>query len=272
MWPMLLDAVLSDLESHYSKQLDALLTSTNCSAKAVDALLAELQCKREHLQLLDGEYRRYVAHLVRKHRSSRAQLLLTAALEPNEAFIWIDYKAKPLSRKNREPQSESFGKKGMSLFGFAAMFSVPDHWAGPLVEHSEREGDMIIAHIRVCCDDSDQSVWHSLQVLTTALLLLRNTYPWLEFGPVYSDGATNFKSLLHDLMIPDIFTRTGFRITARLLPEAGDGKDRCDRDFAGCNLLFESWVKPEGRVMMTADDICAALEAGKKPGVIDYAL
>ena len=50
MWPVLLDAVLSDLESHYSKQLDALLTSTNCSAKAVDALLAELQCKREHLR------------------------------------------------------------------------------------------------------------------------------------------------------------------------------------------------------------------------------
>jgi hypothetical protein len=206
---------------------------------------------------------------VRKHRSSRAQLLLTSALLWNEAFIWIDYKAKPLSRMNREPQGDSFGKRGLSLFGFAAMFSVPEHWQGPLLEDTEREGDMIIAHIRVCCDDSDQSVWHSLQVFTTALLLLRKTYPWLECGPVYSDGATNFKSLLFSLMFPDVFLRTGFRVTAHLLPEAGDGKDRCDRDFAGCNRLFESWVVVEGRVMATADDITAALEAGKKPGVIN---
>jgi hypothetical protein len=256
----------------YNKLIDAALTSTDSSARQIDKLLEELQCKREHIQLLDDEYCRYVSHLIRKHRSSRAQLLLTSLLAAYEAFLWIDYKAKPLSRQHREPQGASFGKKGMSLFGLAAMFSVPANWSGPLLEDVEREGDMIIAHIRVCCDDSDQSVWHSLQVLTTALLLLRSTYPWLNYGPIYTDGAVNFKSLLFPLMFPDIYEKTGFRITNQLLPEAGDGKDRCDRDFAGCNLLFDSWVKPIGRVMMTADDICAALEAVKQPGVINCAL
>ena len=243
---------------------------------SVDATQVEAQddieCKLAHLQLLDDEYHRYVAHLVRKHRSSKAQTLIVSEQEGDEGFFWIDYKAKPLSNKHRESQGESFGKKGMSLFGFAAMFKIPFDWSGPLPEDCEREGDMIIVHIRVCCDDSDQSVWHSAQVLTTALLLFRAQYPWVTHGSLYTDGATNFKSLLFPLLFPGIFHRTGFRITRQILPEAGDGKDRCDRDFAGVNKLFKSWVKVERRVMQTADDICDALEAKKSPGVISCAL
>ena len=231
-----------------------------------------IECKMAHLQLLDDEYHRYVAHLVRKHRSSKAQMLIVSEQAEDEGFFWIDYKAKPLSDANREPQGGSFGKKGMSLFGLAGMFKIPADWSGPLPKDCEREGDMIIVHIRVCCGDADQSVWHSAQVLTTALLLFRAQYPWITHGSLYTDGATNFKSLLLPLLFPGIFDRTGFRITCQILPEAGDGKDRCDRDFAGVNKLFQSWVKVERRVMQTADDICDALEAKQTPGVINCAL
>ena len=128
-------------------------------------------------------------------------------------MLWIDYKAKPLSAKNREGQSESFGKKGKSLFGLAAMFKIPSDWQGPLPKDCEKEGDCVIVHVRVCSDDSDQTAWHSAQVLTTALLLLRDQYPWISFGSLYTDGATNFKSLLFMLMFEGIHLRTGFRIT-----------------------------------------------------------
>ena len=232
----------------------------------------DLECKLAHIKLLDDEYHRYVAHIVRKHRSSKAQMLKVSNLEENEAYLTIDYKAKPLSRQNRESQGESFGKKGLSLSGLAAVFKIPEGFQGPLPKDTEREGDVLVAHVRVCCDDSDQSCWHSAQVLATALLLLRAQYPWLQFGNLYSDGATNFKSLLFTLMLPDLYLRTGFRITSHILPEAGDGKDRCDREFAGVNRLFDSWVKADRRVMMTANDICAALEAGKTSGVINCAL
>ena len=125
-----------------------------------------------------------------------------------EAFLWIDYKAKPLSRKPREGQSESFGKRGKSLFGLAAMLLIPEDWQGALPEGTEREGDVMVVHVRVCCDDADQSVWHSLQVMTTALLLLKAQYPWLQFGPLYSDGAVNFKSFLFTLMLAEVSKRT----------------------------------------------------------------
>ena len=196
-----------------------------------------------YIKNLDDEYHRYVAHLMRKHRSSKIQMLLSASMDEMETFLWIDYKAKPLSMKNREGQTEAFGKKGLSLFGLATMFRIPSHWTGQLPIDTEREGDMLIHHVRVACDDSDQSCWHSAQVPTTALLLLKAQYPWLEFGNLYSDGATNFKSILFTVMLLNISLRTGSHISAYLLPEACDGKDMCDRDFAGINRLFQLWPR-----------------------------
>ena len=38
------------------------------------------------------------------------------------------------------------------------------------------------------------------------------------------------------------------------------------------NKLFDSWVKVERRVMLCADDICDALQAGQTPGVMNCAL
>lgn len=201
-------------------------------------------------------------------------MVLVDALVEFEAFLWADYKCKPLSRMNREAQPESLGKKGNSLFGLTAMFKIPSDWSGPLPKNTECEGELVIVHIRVCFDDSDQKVWHSAQVLLTSLLLLiiRAQYSFVKFGPLFTDGAGNFKAMLLSMMLPEISAKSGFRITSHLLPEVGGGKDRCDRDFTGCNKPFESWVKVDGRVRMTVDDICDALEAGAIPGVVTCAL
>ena len=116
MWAVLMDSVKLEVEAHYSKAIDALLCSADDSAVEVSNSLAELERRQLYLKQLDNEYHRYVAHIVRKHRSSRAQIRFTSQLSQHMAFLWIDYKAKPLSRKNKEGQSESFGKKGLSLF------------------------------------------------------------------------------------------------------------------------------------------------------------
>ena len=274
MWAVLVAQIRAEL-SERVQEVGGLAGERPLTQECMEALnqkIMDLECRLLHVDLLDNEYHRYVSHIVRKHRSSRAQLLKLAEQGEREMFLTMDYKCKPLSRKNREGQGESFGKRGRSLAGIAAAFTVPHDWAGPLPKDTEREGDLIIVHVRVCADDADQSVWHSLQTFTTAILHVKAAYPWIESANLYTDGAVNFKSLLFLLSLPALYKRTGVRIKSHILPEAGDGKDRCDRDFAGVNKLFESWVKVDGRVMVTADDICDALEAGVNPGVINCAL
>ena len=58
----------------------------------------------------------------------------------------------------------------------------------------------------------------------------------------------------------------GIPVRAHLLPEAGDGKDRCDRDFAGVNRLFDSYLKQGNKTIQDATEIVAALQYGKKEG------
>ena len=152
------------------------------------------------------------------------------------------------------------------------MFKIPEEWDGSLPNGVERDGDYLIAYIWLAADDSDQGVWHSIQALTTGLLVLRKQYPFLHEGSLSSDGATNFKSLLFLLMLPYVCLRANFKLLAHMLPEAGGGKDKCDRDFAGCNQLFDSWISQPGRSMMNANEICQALEAGKTAGVSNCAL
>ena len=65
------------------------------------------------------------------------------------------------------------------------------------------------------------------------------------------------------IMLTRISEDTGFIIKEHTFPGAGDGKDRCERDFAGVNHVIDGYMKQDGAVMVCADDICAALESQK---------
>ena len=83
---------------------------------------------------------------------------------------------------------------------------------------------------------------------------------------MYSDGAGNFRSLSFEIMMAERAAALGIKILCRLLPEAGDGKDRCDRDFAGVKKLLQSWLTRMEASVQNAVEIVEALEYGKKPG------
>ena len=257
MWAALQHEVLSELRDNHAK------------GSLTDIQLEVLEA---HLVLLDDEHTRYVSHILRKHVASNATMVRANELGYGQALMWMDFKCKPLPREHLEGQSASFGKKGKSLCGIAAMFKIPVDWDGILPTGVEREGDFLITYIRIAADDSGQGVWHSIQAFMTGLLLLRKQYPFLHEGFLSSDGATNFKSLLFLLMLPHVSVRTGMKLLGHMLPEAGGGKDKCDRDFAGVNHLFNSWISQPGSSMMNADEICQALEAGKTPGVINCSI
>ena len=233
----------------------------------------------EHIKGIKQEIERWVGHLVRKHASSRAPSVLKSFLGLQECFVTIDYKCKPLSRRNRELQGDSFGKRGKSLFGMVVVFLLAN-----LLQYTQEGGSLpadldvdvlgeyVVLRIRVCADDSDQSWWHSIQVFYTGLKLLKKKCSFLKKADLYCDGATNFKQVLFTFNLPQTGLAAGIAIENQIYPEAGDGKDDCDRDFNGCNILFSSWVKVDNRTMKNANEICDALEAGRGKGVINCAL
>ena len=66
----------------------------------VDEQINEVHALREgmleHIDLLHGEVKRYVAHLVRKHKASQGQMDLLSQVTATQALVFIDYKQKVL--------------------------------------------------------------------------------------------------------------------------------------------------------------------------------
>ena len=282
-WSVLMSEVKAELNDRYSSEMTSLGEAALSAHDDGDfdtvgvnvALAADLKekhrCWVEQLKVYDDEQTRYVGHVVRKHNSSRAKVDQLADVTPLWIKLTIDYKQKVLSREHRQKQSNNFGKKGKSLFGLTAECEIPEDFTGELPKGFEREGDYAIYHVRVCADDADQDWWHSAQVFFTSIRLLQQALPWrVEGGYLSSDGAVNFKTLAFMVMVTQISEETGFKIKNHTFPEAGDGKDRCDRDFAGVNNVIDGYMKQEGTVMVCADDICTALESQKQDDPAAY--
>ena len=70
VWSVLYTSVCDEVTAFYNKKIDALLTNADALPKEIDSELVELEHKLVYLKQLDDEYHRYVAHIVRKHRSS----------------------------------------------------------------------------------------------------------------------------------------------------------------------------------------------------------
>ena len=266
---VLVDKVKAEVVMHCDAAIAALPDDT-----AIEAARLEKARRLEHLELIRLEFVRWMAHVVRKHINSGAKLDTILELGQSQCLIIIDYKCKPLPRANREGQTESFGKKGKSLFGFVAVFRIPDSWEGELAEGCDRQGDQVVYTVRVCCDDSDQDWFHSLVVFRAALTLFVTAVKDLGItgGWLCSDGASNFKSLSFALCVRDLCSTLSFRLLGHLFPEAGGGKDLCDRDFADINRLFNSFLKQPGASLRTADDFVEALDALPQTMVLNCAV
>ena len=85
------------------------------------------------------------------------KLLEELKVNLSRVHLIADYKAKPLPSGHRETQTAAFGKKGLSLHGVTAL-----RW-------DPRRGDFAALNIRVVCDDSDQTWFHTLAALRTSL-------------------------------------------------------------------------------------------------------
>eukprot|EP00656_Telonema_subtile_P021542 TRINITY_DN2257_c0_g3_i2.p1 TRINITY_DN2257_c0_g3~~TRINITY_DN2257_c0_g3_i2.p1 ORF type:complete len:1156 (-),score=187.26 TRINITY_DN2257_c0_g3_i2:70-3537(-) len=272
----MLPSLFHDLRNHthdWAAQKLRLLVTPSAPEQIEEVVVLE-QSMLAHLDMLQGEIHRYQAHLVRKHKASQGQMDLLSQITATRVLTFIDYKQKVLPAENKEAQSKTFGKKGKSLFGMVNMFHMPEDFAGELPEGVDMDGDYAISYFRACADDADQDFAHSVQCFEIGCKFLKKNYPWLEELMLYSDGAGNFRSLSFQFAMVEAAATAGLRVVCHLLPEAGDGKDRVDRDFAGINKLFWSYLKQPNASMQNAVEMATALEYGRKlgDGVVNCAL
>ena len=265
-WPILVQEIRHELRGLMELkegEHDALGSSQNeASVQEIQKSRALHECFSEQLDLWDAEYRRYVGHIVRKHDASRAKVDLLAQVTELICKITIDYKQKVLSREHSQPQQNNFGKRGKSLHGLTAECLIPASFTGELPKGFDREGDFAIFHVRVAADDSDQDFWHSSQVLYTSIKQLLQMVPWqLDGCYLSSDGAVNYKSLAFTIMLSQMCSALNFKIVDHIFPEAGDGKDWCDRDFAGINNVIDGFMKAPDSKMTNANEIVIVLDS-----------
>ena len=265
-WPILVQEIRHELRGMMELKEgkhDALGSSQNeASVQEIQKSRALHECFSEQLDLWDAEYRRYVGHIVRKHDASRAKVDLLAQVTELICKITIDYKQKVLSREHSQPQQNNFGKRGKSLHGLTAECLIPASFTGELPKGFDREGDFAIFHVRVAADDSDQDFWHSSQVLYTSIKQLLQMVPWqLDGCYLSSDGAVNYKSLAFTIMLSQMCSALNFKIVDHIFPEAGDGKDWCDRDFAGINNVIDGFMKAPDSKMTNANEIVIVLDS-----------
>eukprot|EP00966_Prymnesium_polylepis_P147227 3400642-Prymnesium_polylepis.1 len=96
--------------------------------------------------------------------------------DPSCMLLISDSKAKALPGRNRETQTEAFGKKGKSLWGTTAI-----RW-------DPRSGDCEVINVRIACDDSTQTWFHTLSMFSVTLDEIQKIWTGMARSVLLCDG------------------------------------------------------------------------------------
>ena len=202
-WGGVVADVRKQVDETFRLKQQELLQEENIESKA-EELNALLESQHQHINMIDQEFNRYRAHLVRKHKASAGQMEMMSLVDTDTIMLFMDYKQKVLPRKSKEGQSETFGKKGKSLCGLAFVFKVPSEFVGEIPKAIDREGDFAIMYIRIAADCSDQDFWQSVQTFEIGMRLFHEAFPWSRAALMYTDGAGTFRSFAFELMMAEV--------------------------------------------------------------------
>eukprot|EP00966_Prymnesium_polylepis_P230555 5335063-Prymnesium_polylepis.1 len=126
------------------RRLIAALRSKRPAAHDADEWDAMLDAADEDLSRVEHSLELYVQHLLRKALSSSITPRALEALHsrPNRCHLIVDYKQKWLPVKHLETQSDSFGKRGKSIWGGCAM-----RWDAETRDYEVRVGPVSYTHL-----------------------------------------------------------------------------------------------------------------------------
>eukprot|EP00966_Prymnesium_polylepis_P319365 7375841-Prymnesium_polylepis.1 len=170
-----------------------------------------------------------------------------------------DYKAKILPGRNRETQTEAFGKKGKSLWGTTAI-----RW-------DSQSEDCEVLNIRIACDDSTQTWFHTLNEFAVTLDEIEKVWPGMERAVSLSDGASNFTCTALMTALPRTFASRKVQLLRFTISEVGDGKNLTDTDFQLVQRSLEQ-AKAGGGSVTNAQQILDSLQAFPSRGTINSAI
>ena len=174
-------------------------------------------------------------------------------------LLIVDYKAKVLPGRNRETQTEAYGKKGKSLWGATAV-----RWVN-------RSGDCEVLNFRIVCDDSHQTWYHTLNEFGVTLDELLVEWPRTQRAFVQSDGASNFTCTALMSSMPRCFAARKVQLRRHVISEVGDGKNLTDTDFQQAQRSLEQ-AKAGGGSVQNAQEILDALQAFPSAGTINVGI
>jgi hypothetical protein len=171
----------------------------------------------------------------------------------------VDYKQKVLPESHRETQTECFGKRGKSLHGCTA------------IRYDPKCEDYSVLNVRVACDDSNQTWFHTLNTLKVSLDTIMETWEDVIESSLQSDGAGNYDCTAFMLSLERLFTAAGLHLTRHAITEVGDGKNLQDTDFQQAQMSLNHG-KDGGLSFGDAQGIIDTLEETKTLGVVNLGM
>ena len=160
---------------------------------------------------------------------------------------------------HRETQTAAFGKKGKSLHGATCL-----RW-------DATRGDFRVLNVRIVCDDSNQTWFHTLGALRTTLDKVMDTWPDVTESTLQSDGAGNYDCTAFMDTVRDTFKGAGVKLTRHVVTEVGDGKNLVDQSFQTAQQDMDA-ARDGGSDLLDAQGILDALETGRALGTINVGM
>ena len=190
----------------------------------------------EILQNIQTKLSQYISHMVRSVYQRQQFQHDVQTLQPGETIIVVDYMMKLLFRKLYEPQSDWFGKKGVSLHG--SMF---------LYRETPNRPIMTEYHDNFTEDDR-QNWFFSASCIEESSRNFKELHPETSRMKIWSDNGPHYKNTSLILWLSNLKSLTGIELLEYNNFEPQEGKTKLDSHYATLKFALRSYMKEKHNV------------------------
>ena len=193
----------------------------------------------DSLQQIQSNLSQYISHLVRSvHQRQQFQQDIQN-LQPGETVIVVDYMMKLLFRKLYEPQSDWFGKKGVSLHG--AMFFYRETSDGPIMTE----------YHDYFTEDDRQNWFFSASCIEESCRNFKELHPQTNSMKIWSDNGPHYKNTSLIFWLSNLKSLTNIELLQYNNFEPQEGKTKLDSHYATLKFALKSYMKEKHDVTST---------------------